>query len=180
MVLRPLAVWVTGFGVLLAIGGCADKTLAPTGFVSPGFSRGAVEPLPLGLVPGAGGVMAPELNPFDPIALNNLAVAEVSKGNYSQALVLLQRAARLAPARPDIALNVSNLERWMSLAEGQATLGLTPKPIRVERPTATLPELPPLWAPSVSPSAGPNATPPVGGGGQGSGRGANMPPVRGI
>lgn len=178
MVQRLLAAWVTGFGVLLAVGGCADKTLAPNKFVSPGLAKGAVEPLPLGLAPGAGGAVAPELNPFDPIALNNLAVSEVSKGNYAQALALLQRAARLAPARPDIALNVSNLERWMSLAEGQAALGLTPKPIQVARPDTAVPELPPLWSRPATPPAAPTASPPSGGGLPG--RAATVPPVRGI
>ena len=103
------------------------------------------------VVPGSDVAVPATVNPFDPIGLNNLAVAEVSKGHYEQAHALLQRAARLAPARPDIALNLSNLERWMAQAESQAALGLNPKPIQAPVASEAIPTLPPLWAAPAQP-----------------------------
>lgn len=85
------------------------------------------------------------INPFDPIALNNLAVMEAARGRYQQASSLLQRAVKLAPARADIALNLSNLQRWLAQAEGQAALGMTPQPLQLPYQESGVPDLPPLW-----------------------------------
>lgn len=104
-----------------------------------------------GLMPG--GQAAAELvtvNPFDPIALNNMAVLEASRGRYVQALSLLQRAVKLAPARPDIANNLNSLQRWMAQAQGQASLGLTPQPLQLPYQETGVPEIPPLWLPPGS------------------------------
>lgn len=101
------------------------------------------------------------INPFDPIALNNQAVAEAARGRYQQAASLLQRAVKLAPARADIAANLLSLQRWMAQSEGQAALGMEPQPLQVPFPEAGVPDVPPLWAPPppsaqlVRPSAGP-------------------------
>jgi hypothetical protein len=93
------------------------------------------------------------INPFDPIALNNQAVAEAARGRYQQAASLLQRAVKLAPARADIAANLLSLQRWMAQVEGQAALGMEPQPLQVPFPEAGVPEVPPLWV--VPPSAQP-------------------------
>ena len=85
------------------------------------------------------------INPFDPIALNNLAVLEASRGRYQQAASLLQRAVKLAPARADIAVNLANLQRWLAQAEGQAALGLSPQPLQLPYQESGVPEVPPLW-----------------------------------
>lgn len=131
-----------------------------------------------GLVPGgaagAAAGTAPEsapINPFDPIALNNQAVVEASRGRYQQALTLLQRAVKLAPARPDIAANLSSMQRWLAQAEGQAALGLAPQPLQVPQQASTVQPVPPLWTPSARPVApsrapanpAPVAAPPSGG-----------------
>ena len=87
------------------------------------------------------------INPFDPIALNNQAVAEAARGRYQHAASLLQRAVKLAPARADIASNLLSLQRWMAQAEGQVSLGMDPQPLQVPLPEAAAPDLPPLWSP---------------------------------
>jgi Flp pilus assembly protein TadD len=105
------------------------------------------------------------INPFDPIALNNLAVAEAARGRYQQALSLLQRAVKLAPARADIAANLGNMQRWLAQAEGQAALGLTPQPLQLPyQDNNTVPAVPPLWVEpgrSPVPTAGASKAPSV-------------------
>jgi len=54
---------------------------------------------------------AVERNPFDPVALNNLAVAHAAQGDRRTAAALLQRAKQLAPYRGDIAQNLQRLEQ---------------------------------------------------------------------
>ncbi|MBA4255832.1 MAG: hypothetical protein C0445_08170 [Polaromonas sp.] len=86
------------------------------------------------------------INPFDPIALNNMAIVEASRGRYQQASSLLQRAVKLAPARADIAANLSSLQRWLAQVEGQAALGMTPQPLQLPYQESAIPDVPPLWA----------------------------------
>lgn len=98
------------------------------------------------------------INPFDPIALNNMAIVEASRGRYQQASSLLQRAVKLAPARADIAANLSSLQRWMAQVEGQAALGMTPQPLQLPYQESAIPEVPPLWVqppPLTAPAAQP-------------------------
>jgi tetratricopeptide (TPR) repeat protein len=106
---------------------------------------------------------AAAINPFDPIALNNLAVVEASRGRYQQAQSLLQRAVKLAPARADIAANLVSLQRWLAQAEGQTALGLTPQPLQLPYQESGVPEVPPLWSTPVVPrpaaSLAPGAAP---------------------
>jgi tetratricopeptide (TPR) repeat protein len=56
---------------------------------------------------------AARVNPFDPVALNNLAVARAAAGDYQSALDLLARANKMAANRPDIAENYRQLQSWM-------------------------------------------------------------------
>jgi tetratricopeptide (TPR) repeat protein len=85
------------------------------------------------------------VNPFDPAALNNLAVVKAGQGRYEDAMDLLHRAARLAPDNAVIRANVGRLKAWKD------TLG-TPDPLA--EPELSLSQVPPepprLW----------NATPP--------------------
>lgn len=53
-----------------------------------------------------------KINPFDPVALNNLAVAKAEQGEFHEALDLLERAARLAPDNYEISANVVRLRDW--------------------------------------------------------------------
>ncbi len=55
---------------------------------------------------------AVDVNPFDPIALNNLAVTKTEAGQFHEALALLQRAERLAPQNTEIAANLARLRSW--------------------------------------------------------------------
>lgn len=57
-------------------------------------------------------------NPFDPVAHNNLAVAQAAQGDYQTALDLLQRAVQLAPKRADIRENLHRLRAWMAQGDG--------------------------------------------------------------
>lgn len=52
------------------------------------------------------------VNPFDPAALNNLAVVKAGQGRYDDAMDLLQRAARLAPENAEIRANIGRLKAW--------------------------------------------------------------------
>lgn len=52
------------------------------------------------------------VNPFDPAALNNLAVVKAEQGRYDDAMDLLQRAARLAPDNAEIRANLGRLKAW--------------------------------------------------------------------
>ena len=80
---------------------------------------------------------AVNVNPFDAVALNNLAVARAAQGNYQTALMLLERAARLAPDRKDIADNLARFRSWLE--------GGGEKPFEVQVGAAP-PDLPPLWS----------------------------------
>lgn len=52
------------------------------------------------------------VNPFDPAALNNLAVVKAEQGRYDDAMDLLQRAGRLAPDNAEIRANIGRLKAW--------------------------------------------------------------------
>ena len=84
-------------------------------------------------------------NPFDPIALNNLAVTRAEQGDVYAAEEMLQRAARLAPTNTEIKRNLNRVLQWQevqsnefvpparyALPEGFGEQGLPPAP-------------PPLW-----------------------------------
>jgi hypothetical protein len=134
-------------GLVTGLVACGTPSSQPPTMVFPGTASGSGVFLPGSGMAGIGQDPAETaaINPFDPIALNNLAVMEASKGRYQQAASLLQRAVRLAPARADIAANLSNLQRWLALAEGQAALGLQPQPLQLPYQEAGVPEVPPLW-----------------------------------
>lgn len=113
--------------IVLVCAGCASE--APRSFdagpVAPAFSAAAYGPgveydeaarnsFAAGDVGEAGYSFeqALEVNPFDAVALNNLAVARAEQGQYFEATDLLQRASRLAPDNPEIAGNLARLRYW--------------------------------------------------------------------
>lgn len=136
--------------VLLGCGSSGPKSgqlVFPASSVGYGYSS-------MGSLSGAIGQDPAEtaaINPFDPIALNNMAVTEASRGRYQQALSLLQRAVKLAPARADIAGNLSSLQRWFAQVEGQAALGMQPQPLQLPYQESSLPDLPALWTSPLLP-----------------------------
>lgn len=81
---------------------------------------------------------AVNINPFDAVALNNLAVVKAAQGDYQTALMLLERANRLAPGRQDIAGNLAKFRSWL---EGYGEKAMTDIPDLGPAP----PQLPPLW-----------------------------------
>lgn len=96
-------------------------------------------------------MQALEVNPFDPVALNNLAVAKSEQGDFHSSMQLLERAARLAPHHPDIRGNHSRLRGWLHSYAGnelpaQARMGVP----RAELGSGGLPPEPPsLWTKSI-------------------------------
>ncbi len=79
------------------------------------------------------------VNPFDPAALNNLAVVKAGQGRYEDASDLLERASRLAPQSEEIRANRGRLKAWMAtmgardpLAEPELTISqMPPEPPRL-------------------------------------------------
>lgn len=82
-----------------------------------------------------------EVNPFDPIALNNLAVAKAERGQFYEAMALLERAAKLAP---DNSAVIANLARLRGYVQSYATAGVEP-PSTATRSSTLPPAPPPLW-----------------------------------
>jgi tetratricopeptide (TPR) repeat protein len=87
-----------------------------------------------------------EVNPFDPVALNNLAVAKAERNQFYSALGLLERAAKLAPSNAEVAANLARMRLYVAET---ATVGRDPL-----APLANvddgLPPLPPqLWDASL-------------------------------
>jgi len=98
-----------------------------------------------------------KVNPFDPVALNNLAVAKVENQQYNEALSLLERAAHLAPDNTEIVANLARLRTWV---RNYALIGaLPPASSQAGTPTGAtslagngLPPPPPaLWSSSTPP-----------------------------
>jgi tetratricopeptide (TPR) repeat protein len=91
-----------------------------------------------------------QVNPFDPAAINNLAVVRSEQGHYYEAIDLLERASRLSPDDPEIAANLARLRHWVQAYGMSATdsQGVLPHP---DDGTPTLnqpsvpPPAPPLW-----------------------------------
>lgn len=153
---------VASVGLTTALSGCgmSGPRQAPLAFPATVAAQGYSSQGALGPGLGQDPAEMAAINPFDPIALNNLAVMEAGRGRYQQATSLLQRAVKLAPARADIAVNLGNLQRWLAQAEGQAALGMTPQPLQLPYQEAGVPEVPPLWAAPAQNSLAPKATVP--------------------
>lgn len=83
-----------------------------------------------------------EVNPFDPVALNNLAVAKAEQGQFHEATALLERAAKLQPDNAEIAANLARLRGYV---QGYAMAGVEPAgPVQPQR-SGLPPAPPPLW-----------------------------------
>lgn len=83
-------------------------------------------------------------NPFDPVQLNNLAVARSRDGDVYAALQLLDRAARLAPEQPVILDNRSKLREWIAAKIGANRQQLDA--VAIDNLPSQLPDPPPLWS----------------------------------
>ena len=90
-----------------------------------------------------------EVNPFDPVALNNLSVARAERGQFHEAMGLLERAAKLDPNNADVAANLARLRGYV---QGYAMAGM--EPLLPQSASGPLPPAPPgLWAPAVAATA---------------------------
>ena len=89
---------------------------------------------------------AAKINPFDPSALNNQAVAVAAQGDYEKALYLLERAVRLGPGRADIVANLQELRRWVGRNAPQIKMAEKSNPVMNVYPDGDIPPEPPaLW-----------------------------------
>ncbi|MFZ6692523.1 tetratricopeptide repeat protein [Undibacterium sp. SXout20W] len=89
---------------------------------------------------------AAKINPFDPSALNNQAVAVAAQGDYEKALYLLERAVRLGPGRADIVANLKELRRWVGRNAPQIKMAEKSNPVMNVYPDGDIPPEPPaLW-----------------------------------
>jgi len=85
-----------------------------------------------------------EVNPFDAVALNNLAVAKAEGGQFYEAMSLLERAAKLTPDNSDV---VANLARLRGYVQSYATAGVGPTEGAARNYNGSLPPAPPaLWS----------------------------------
>jgi tetratricopeptide (TPR) repeat protein len=90
-------------------------------------------------------------NPFDPVALNNLATAKAAAGDYQAALDLLTRAVRLAPQRADIRDNLKQLQAWQQknysvTLLSKAVPSKNPSTPNAPNTASVLPAPPALWS----------------------------------
>lgn len=114
-----------------------------------------------------------DVNPFDPVALNNLAVAKAERGQFHEATALLERAAKLQPNNAEV---VANLARLRGYVQGYAMAGVSgamPKSVNGPLP----PPPPSLWG-SYQPAATATTTYPTAPviGGYGAGYVEILPP----
>jgi len=110
--------------------------------------------LPLAAAPAGGAdVMLRTLedrlggNPFDPVAMNNLAVVRLAENNPYAAAELLGRAFQLAPDNAVIADNNHRLAGWIEArarAEQRAAAG-KPGAVIDDGSQPFPPEPPPMW-----------------------------------
>ncbi len=83
-----------------------------------------------------------EVNPFDAVALNNLAVAKAESGQFYEAMSLLERAAKLTPDNSEV---IANLARLRGYVQSYATAGVEASPA-TRTFAGNLPAAPPaLW-----------------------------------
>ena len=87
------------------------------------------------------------VNPFDPVALNNLAAAKAANGDWVAAADLLARAHQLAPDSQTIANNNQLINNWIKDAvkrpRGNAALQATsemPEPTALWQPGGAAPQ----------------------------------------
>ena len=115
-------------------------------------TAGAAE-LPLSAPAGGADLMLKSLedrlggNPFDPVAMNNLAVVRLAENNPYAAAELLGRAYQLAPDNAVIADNNTRLAAWIEArarAEQRAARA-RPGGVVDDGSQPFPPEPPPLW-----------------------------------
>lgn len=89
-----------------------------------------------------------QINPFDPVALNNLAVAKAEQGDYHTAKDLLERAGRLDEGNATITANLARLRGWLNTYAGNELRPRARVPVPVANQAGGLPPPPPpLWEP---------------------------------
>ncbi|MBR9813426.1 tetratricopeptide repeat protein [bacterium] len=91
-----------------------------------------------------------QINPFDPVSLNNLAVAKAEQGEYHTAKELLERAQRLDEGNQTIMANLSRLRGWLNTYAGNELGPRSRVTVPVARQVGSLPPAPPaLWNPAA-------------------------------
>lgn len=91
-----------------------------------------------------------QINPFDPVSLNNLAVAKAEQGQYHTARELLERAGRLDEGNQTIAANLARLRGWLNTYAGNELAPRSRVTVPASRQVGSLPPPPPaLWDPTA-------------------------------
>lgn len=91
-----------------------------------------------------------QINPFDPVSLNNLAVAKAEQGEYHTAKDLLERAGRLDEGNQTITANLARLRGWLNTYAGNELGPRSRATVPVARQAGSLPPPPPaLWDPTA-------------------------------
>ncbi|MDB5987950.1 MAG: hypothetical protein JWR16_3003 [Nevskia sp.] len=93
-------------------------------------------------------------NPFDPVAMNNLAAVKAARQDWNAAAALLVRAHRLAPNNAIIGANLDHLNAWLARSTPS---DVKAKPVAGDQlgELAQIPPEPPeLWAAPKTSAAG--------------------------
>ena len=115
--------------------------------------------LAIALLPQAGAAASVELDaarawywqhPYQPEAINRLALQLVKAGQTGSAIVLLERAARIAPDREDIRANLLRLQSGSRQVAGAPWAGQVGEPanaapVQTQAAPAAAEDLPPPW-----------------------------------
>ena len=134
---RLLPLLALGLAPLLSVAQAQAQTLAP-----PPAPTLQAQLLSQGRTDDAMRVLEAQVgaNPFDPVAMNNLAAVKASRQDWTGAAELLVRANRIAPNNGLVRQNLEQLNDWL-----QRRASLVPAD-RAGGPEPTLlPEPPPLW-----------------------------------
>lgn len=87
---------------------------------------------------------------YDPVLLNEFAVAKAGSGDLTTAWIMLERAARLAPHDPRIRHNLAELRALRAGLPAPAAIAdpaQMPRPLVDKQAPGMLPEPPPIWPP---------------------------------
>lgn len=129
-----------------------NKSIVPVSFAlsalllgSPAQAADTLGLLEAGRLDSAMAALEMELgnNPYDPVALNNLAVARARSGEVFSAFDLLDRAARLTPGNAIIESNRDALRDWIAR---RIDAGNSGRIALREETSGALPAPPALWA----------------------------------
>ena len=93
-------------------------------------------------------------NPFDSVAMNNLAAVKAARQDWNAAAALLVRAHRLAPDNAIIGTNLDRLNAWLARSTANDAKTQPAAGDQLSELAQIPPEPPALWAPPQASAAG--------------------------